>query len=50
MKHLLTALITTIFMTAGANVSAADPENTLHIELKDGTVVIEMYQKKHQTM
>ena len=37
---LLTLLIGTLFMTSTAN--AADAENTLYLELKDGRVVIEL--------
>ncbi len=46
MQKLLTILIVigTLLMTSTAN--AADAENTLHLELKDGRVVIEMYPEK----
>jgi peptidylprolyl isomerase len=43
MKYILTAIIG-LLMTATAN--AADPENTLYLDLKDGRVVIEMYPEK----
>lgn len=43
MKYILTAIIG-LLMTANAN--AADPENTLYMDLEDGRVVIEMYPEK----
>ena len=45
MRHLLATCLLFIAMK-GAPAMAADPENTLHLELKDGTVVIEMYPDK----
>lgn len=46
MRHLLAlVLFFSIFLQGGA-VNAQDLENTLYIELKDGTVVIEMYPEK----
>lgn len=45
MRHFFAALLILIAMK-GAPAMAADPENTLNLELKDGTVVIEMYPDK----
>ena len=41
----LAALATAFILTSGGPVSAADLENTLYIDLKDGRVVVEMYPK-----
>lgn len=41
MKNLLIALVTGIILTA-SSANAADPENTLYLDLKYGRVVIEM--------
>ena len=46
MRHLLTIILFTSLIMKGSAVSAEDLENTLHLELKDGTVVIEMYADK----
>ena len=40
MKRLLLALMGVFLMSA--NAMALDPENTLHLQLKDGLVVIEL--------
>jgi peptidylprolyl isomerase len=44
LRTLLTALLGFVIMTVCAN--AADPENTLYMDLKDGRVAIEMYPDK----
>ena len=44
MLKLLSTIIIGLMMTVSAN--AADPENTLYLDLKDGRVVIEMYPEK----
>lgn len=44
LRTLLTAIMGLFLMTSVAN--AADPENTLYLDLKDGRVVIEMYPDK----
>lgn len=44
MKHALIALLAGIFMVSSA--SAADLENTLYLDLKDGRVVIELLPEK----
>lgn len=44
LRKLLTAVIGLMLMSA--NAQAADPENTLYMDLKDGRVVIEMYADK----
>ncbi len=41
MKRFLTAVMA--FLMLGATARAADPENTLYLDLKDGRVTIEMY-------
>ena len=42
MKKLLATLLLGILIMGGKSVSAADPENTLYLDLKDGRVVIEL--------
>jgi peptidylprolyl isomerase len=44
MLKFISTLVIGLLMTATAH--AADPENTLYLDLKDGRVVIEMYPEK----
>ena len=46
LKPLLWSLIMTMSLPAGGTANAADPENTLYLDLKDGRVVIEMLPAK----
>lgn len=46
LKTLLWSLIMTATLAAGGTANAADPENTLFLDLKDGRVVIELYPDK----
>lgn len=44
MKHILLSIM--VLLLGGAQAMAADLENTLYLQLKDGQVVIEMYPEK----
>lgn len=46
MRYVLASMLFFVIAMKGAPVMAADLENTLYLELKDGTVVIEMYPDK----
>jgi len=46
LKPLLWSLMMSVTLASAGNANAADPENTLYLDLKDGRVVIEMLPQK----